>query len=173
MFSKQVLGIQVSVVGTVGPQNTGLATPQSNYTVDGGSPNVFAPTEDQSVHYNTRFYLSSILPNGQHTLVVTNLLNSDALFIDYFLVYKSQNDSTFGPPVATVTLTTTVGSTSHTSGAGISSGSPTNTGAIVGSVFGAAILIIAAVAIILWMRGPKRQNTDKTIISNGKLSRHF
>jgi hypothetical protein len=127
---------------------------------------------DQSVHYNTRCYLSPTLPNGQHTLVVTNLLiamNSDSFFIDYFLISKSDADPSFSPK----SLTTTASSSAQSSGSAANtpgrSEPSSNTGTIVGAALGAAALIIVAVAFILWLRGRNKRATKKPIDSRCKL----
>jgi hypothetical protein len=153
------LGVQISVVGTIGPRTVGVVSPQSNYTVDGGNPNVYTATQDSTVHYSTRFYLSPVLPNGQHTLIVTNVLDSDSFFIDYFLIYKSSTDTA---NVVTVTLTTTPTSTSQSSrSTGLSTA---NTGTIVGSALGAAVLVVLAVALILWLRSRNKRDFDEANI---------
>jgi hypothetical protein len=156
------LGVQIAVVGTIGPRTAGFVSPQSNYSVDGSTPNVYSAVQDGSVHYSTRFYLSPTLTDGQHTLVVTNILDSDSFFIDYFLVYKSANDTSFNPKIVTVTLTTP----SQTASSSKSGSSGSNTGTIVGSALGAAVLIVVAVAFILWLRGRKKRNSDGLIDSS-------
>jgi len=163
-FMRMFQGVQIAVVGTIGPRTAGFLSPQSNYSVDGSTPNVYTAVQDGSVHYNTRYYLSPTLSDGQHTLFVTNILNSDSFFIDYFLVYKSAADTSFNPKVVTVTLTTPIASQT---GSGSKSGnSSSNTGAIVGSALGAAALIVVAVAFILWLRGRKKRMSDVLIDSS-------
>ena len=165
------IGVQISVVGTIGPRTAGVVSPQSNYTVDGSTPNVYTATQDSTVHYSTRFYLSPTLPDGQHTLIVTNILDSDSFFIDYFLVYKSSTDTSWSPKVVTVTSTTTPSSTSQSSAS--SGRSTANTGTIVGSALGAAALVIVAVAIILWLRGRNKRDFDEPQVIRKLLFRHF
>jgi len=121
--------------------------------------------------YNTKFYLSPTFSYGQHTLIVTNLLNSDSFFIDYFLITKSNTDTLFSPTVVTVTSTTIADLANRTS---VSIGNPnhlsSNTGTIVGSALGAALLTIIAVAFILWLQRRNKRNKNELLFdSTGKL----
>jgi hypothetical protein len=123
--------------------------------------------QSSGVRYSTRFFASPLLSNGQHTLVVTNLISSDFLFLDYFIVLRVDNDTTSQlVPVPSATLTSGK-PPSQTSGATTIEGkSSSNTGTIVGSAIGAAALVILAVALMLWLRGRNRRTQDEAIVRN-------
>lgn len=164
-----LLGIQISVMGSVGPAVSGTVPPQSNYSIDGGTPTTYTANQDQGVHYNTKFYQSPVLPDGRHTLVITNLLVSDSLYLDFFLIYKSATDpSSASPKVSMVTVTrpTTIlftpTQTNSDTGVPTSTDKPStsgsNTAAIAGSFFGAAVFIVLAFAAIIYLRGRNKRN---------------
>lgn len=147
-----ILGTQVSVYGTLGPRDVQLLAPQSNFSIDGGSSATYQAVQRPTVQYSTRFYTSPLLPNGEHTLVVTNLITSDSLFLDYFTVLRDEN----GPPSPPQhDKLQTPGS--DTRPADEKSPSSNNTGMIVGSAIGAASLVIIAVALMLWFRSRNRR----------------
>ena len=90
---------------------------QSSYTIDGASPTVYS---NDSYQWTTEAYRSSVLPNGQHTLTVTNLDNHSAhLFLDFFLVFKPDDTMSSSSAPTTTTLTSTTTSTSVSSNSSI------------------------------------------------------
>jgi len=160
-------GIQVFVYGTLGPRNAQRLSPQSSYSVDGSTPVTYQAVQNPSVQYSVRFYVSPLLPNGQHTLSVTNLITSDSLFLDYFLVLRADDDTS---PSQLVPVASTGKSASQTpTGAAnaVEEKPSSNTGTIVGSAIGAAALVILAVAIMFWLRGRNKrtQGHDATVNS--------
>jgi len=163
-------GIQVFVHGTLAPRNAQRLSPQSSYSVDGNSPVTYQAVQSSSVQYSVRFYASPLLPNGQHTLFVTNLITSDSLFLDYFLILRADNDTSPSQLVPVASISTgKSASQSPTSAANTVEGNPSsssNTGTIVGSAIGAAALVILAVAIMFWFRGRNKRTQDDAIINS-------
>jgi len=107
-----IIGIRVAVYGTTRPPASGTVSPQSSYTVDRNGPVTYTPPQDGDVQYRQLFYESPTLPNGQHTLTVTNLHDSDEFFLDYFVVFV-EDETTVTPPLSssaapTVTTTTII-----------------------------------------------------------------
>lgn len=65
-------------------ESANAALPMSNYTIDEMPPVTFTePAEGPGVNVDLQFYMSPVLPNGEHTLTVTNA-NTGLLWIDYF-----------------------------------------------------------------------------------------
>ena len=147
------IGTQVSVYGTLGPRVVERLAPQSNYSIDGSPPDTYQAVQTSSVQYSTRFYASPRLSNGQHTLLVTNLITSDFLFLDYFLVLRADPDT--APPQLLPSTGRLPTQSPSPPAANTVEGKPSsnsNTGTIVGSAIGAAALVILAVAAMLWLR---------------------
>lgn len=125
-------GISVMAYGTV----RGSDTPQSSYSIDGGSSTTFKPSSQVLSRYGVLFYTSPSLQNGQHTLVITNLNDTSTLFIDDFIIVttgsaststhssSSASTSTAAGPVGTSATGTAV---SHSGTSSSSSSSSTNT----------------------------------------------
>lgn len=114
----------------------GSDTPQSSYSIDGGSSTTFKPSSQVLSRYGVLFYTSPSLQNGQHTLVITNLNDTSTLFIDDFIIVttgsaststhssSSASTSTAAGPVGTSATGTAV---SHSGTSSSSSSSSTNT----------------------------------------------
>src|SRR6266568_5013635 len=81
---KWIIGIRIAVYGTTRPPASGTDSPQSSYTIDGSGLVTYTSPQDGNVQYKQLFYESPTLPNGQHTLTVTSLRDSDDFFLDYF-----------------------------------------------------------------------------------------
>lgn len=64
-------------------ETAGTALPMSNFTIDDMPPVTFIEPAEGAPLDDVIFYLSPVLPNGEHTLTVTNA-NSGMLWIDYF-----------------------------------------------------------------------------------------
>ncbi|KAF8154299.1 hypothetical protein B0H34DRAFT_721318 [Crassisporium funariophilum] len=80
-------GTSIAVHGTISDNLTG-ATPGSTYSVDGGTPFRYTAAPTSSTQNRVQFYQSGPLSNGQHQLVIVNAIESDFLWLDYFLVTK-------------------------------------------------------------------------------------
>lgn len=146
-------GVGVSVYGTIGPVRASYVSPVSSYSVDGTTPVAYPASQSQYVQYNQRFYQSPVLPSGQHSLIVTNTLNSDALFLDYFIVQPESVTSTSVSPSSSSTgLPSTVG------GGDSARTTAVVVGCIVGAVAGVAILLTF---FFFWFRRQRRQEQAK------------
>ena len=136
--------------------------------MDDSPPVSFSTSQGDTLYYNTKFYQSPILQDGQHKLVVTNVFDSNNFFIDYFLIGKSDNDTLF----KVVTMTLTTASSDHTSQSAASTTGPSssNTSAIVGlsSALGGAALVVVAFALILLIQGRNKRSKVKLIVARCK-----
>ncbi|KAF7361025.1 hypothetical protein MSAN_01132800 [Mycena sanguinolenta] len=77
-------GTSIAVFGTVGNEGQG----RLNFSVDDGTPGFFgiSATSRSEVTHNTRFWISPLLEETEHTLTVTVDSNSNvSLFLDYFV----------------------------------------------------------------------------------------
>jgi len=95
-FFKLILGIGVAVFGHIMQKNPGISPPFTSYSIDGGPVTTYEESQDDIEHPNQRFYQSPVLPNGQHTIVVTNLWphvpgGHAAYFLDYFQIVTADN----------------------------------------------------------------------------------
>ena len=88
--STSITGINVMAYGDVRASET----PQSSYSIDGGSLTFFKGAAGVLTEPGTLFYTSPSLSNGQHTLTITNLNDTSTLFIDYFIVVTTGTAST-------------------------------------------------------------------------------
>ncbi|KAM5545309.1 hypothetical protein V8D89_000922 [Ganoderma adspersum] len=109
-------GTSIQVFGAFKP--VGVWSMQSQYAIDGGSPTTFVPPQEVSEEaYNQSFYHSGSLPEGEHTLKITNL--GAQLWLDYFLVNDgggvnvvfSSGGSSYGASPTTTTATVTESAT--------------------------------------------------------------
>jgi len=131
----------------------GYVSPISSYSVDGTTPVNYLAVQTQYVQYNQRFYQSPILPNGQHNLIVKNTLNSDALFLDYFIVQ---------PESGTTSVLPSSSSTGIPSTGGAGSDSVRSTAIVVGCIVGAiAGVVILLTIFFFWFRRQRRQQQAK------------
>lgn len=95
-------------------------TPQSSYSIDGGSPTIFKGAAGVLTEPGTLFYTSPSLSNGQHTLTITNLNDTNTLFIDYFIVVTT---GTASASTSSSQIVVTPSGTTQTSSKSISSAS--------------------------------------------------
>ncbi|KAG6819822.1 hypothetical protein H0H93_008232 [Arthromyces matolae] len=108
----------IAVFGTIG------APAQSTYAIDGTILlKLTSPDDLSDIHYQQTFFTSPQLSPGQHTLVITSLLASAPLWIDY-LEYTSVAVGSLKPPTASDPSTTT---TSKSSSSPSSSSPPPST----------------------------------------------
>ncbi|KAF7986367.1 hypothetical protein HWV62_35384 [Athelia sp. TMB] len=75
-------GTGISVYGTVSPNGTAI----SNYTIDGGSSSIFTAPVVETALGGVLYFNSSVLGDGNHTLVVTNIDSDPWFWIDYFSI---------------------------------------------------------------------------------------
>ncbi|PPQ74310.1 hypothetical protein CVT24_000562 [Panaeolus cyanescens] len=78
-------GNSVAVVGQLGPHPPN-APAITRYQVDDGDPVTFAPASPSSDLTRMLFYQSPALPFGPHKLVMTNMMDLDWIWFDYFEV---------------------------------------------------------------------------------------
>ncbi|KJA20481.1 hypothetical protein HYPSUDRAFT_43186 [Hypholoma sublateritium FD-334 SS-4] len=89
-------GVGVSVFGTVASLGFGLA-PRASFVVDGGPESIYVPPQESgTTQYQHLFFQSDVLPAGDHTLTIKNLLASGRLYLDY----ASVQAATATPPAA-------------------------------------------------------------------------
>jgi hypothetical protein len=135
----------VAVYGTipVGP------SPLSTYSLDDSSLVDFSPPPaTDAIIYQTIFYQSPPLLNGEHRLVVTYLGNNSECWIDYFLYLPSPTPAS---PATT------------SSAAGSAMANKINVGAIVGGVLGGLLFLALIALAYLWMRTRRPKDSDKTL----------
>ena len=107
--ARWLVGTSVGVFGSLWPGETGA---RSTYAVDNGKPTEFVPPGLQGPS-RLQFYASGALPEGEHTLKVTNL--GSFLWLDYFEyddvvpsgTAGSGATTTFSPKTTTTQTTTT------------------------------------------------------------------
>jgi len=143
--------------------------PSSSYAIDGGTPVVFegAPRPIGAQYFQT-FFQSPTLPDGPHTLVITNTGTDASLFLDYFLVTPvgdgvrtvtttaTTTTTQAGTITASRVVTVTATPTGTAVGAGAASGEQkggSNAGAIAGGIIGGLVLLaLIAAAAMFWKR---------------------
>lgn len=74
--------------------------------MNGGNTKVYVANPSQGIQSQVLFYDSGTLPDGRHTLVLTNLVELDFLWIDYFLITAGSNSATIVPVQSAVQTTT-------------------------------------------------------------------
>jgi len=155
-FSLEFEGQSISFYGGVTSH-----TMNASVVIDGGPPTLFgAPTGATTT--NNLFFHSGDLPAGTHTMVVT-AENDQYVWADYFIANQLQNTPSSSGP----TLSTSPSSTAAPFVTSSSSPKPTPIGAIVGSVIGAVVVLVAlATAIILLCRRRRRHQPPTLPISN-------
>lgn len=133
--------------------------PISQYAVDDGSPSTFQPTKRQNGTEVT-FFLSPLLADGDHTLILEVVSNGAPFFIDAIAYNMSAQPSTTSgssQPTIVTTVIETPSSTASTSGR--TSSSSDLVGPIVGGVVGGIALIACACLafyFLYWKRTRRR-----------------
>ena len=159
-------GIGVTVYGSIRPAHVGFANPISSYSVDGSTPVNYRANQTQSVQFNQQFYKSPVLPDGDHTLVVTNTLYSDALYLDYFIIQPA-NETSSSPSSSPTGLPQS--STTESSG----SLSRRTIAIIAGSVGACAGVVILLTIFFFWFRRQKRRKQAQPSGPNAIISCEF
>jgi hypothetical protein len=142
--------VGITVSGTVAGNSTLYRTPpRSSYQLDESQPVFFQPS-GIAPQQRYPFYQSGQLPNGQHTLVMTNLINgSIILVLDYMTITTEDK--------ATAT------SSQHIAGP------------VVGAI--ASVLFVVGVigAFYFWRRRKRRleDNRNSTLIPSGMYLLHL
>jgi hypothetical protein len=92
------LGISIAVIGTIGSSNSNRPPPLSSYIVDGNNLSTYEPKLLPGAQRHQQFFLSPLLPDNNHTLVVTSLRNNcDPFLLDYFIIKSSESTLTASP----------------------------------------------------------------------------
>lgn len=184
-------GSSVAVYGTI--SDIGIyQNPVSTYSIDGSSPFTYTGIATSQIQYRQQFFQSSKLVAGDHTLVITAILNNASLWIDYIEYIPAVGTpstspqgptttviSTTNPSSTTTVSTTTAGGSGPTDQQVSAFGTPTGsaapaiasgasgskapTGAIVGGVVGAVILLLLIVVFLLFWR--RRRRATATTLS--------
>ncbi|KAH9476932.1 hypothetical protein JR316_0010848 [Psilocybe cubensis] len=140
-------GTSISVYGLVSPSGTGNIQ-SSSYSVDGSKTEVYMARPIERTQSQVLFYDSGPLVDGQHTLLVTNLVELDFLWIDYFLITSTSGlngsvPATTPAAFSSSTLGTSTTSTSFSSTASIElASSVLPTQSTVGQDDGASVLAV-------------------------------
>lgn len=96
-------GTSVAVFGTI---DTTEGNSTSTYVLDGSTvPSIFTPNLTSTVLYEQLFYQSPILPDGQHTLVVTFAGSAAPFWLDYFSYTCPYASTPTATPTPTLTAT--------------------------------------------------------------------
>jgi uncharacterized membrane-anchored protein len=136
------------VYGTIGSSNSNRVAPQTTYQLDASANVTYVPTLMTSAQHYQRFYQSPQVSQGQHTLVVTNIIGGcDPYFIDY-LVIQTGNDTSSTTTSATPLST------------GYSEHHPSRTAVITGSVFAVFGGILLFVLTYFLIRRRRRREGD-------------
>ncbi|KAF9049676.1 hypothetical protein BDP27DRAFT_1434069 [Rhodocollybia butyracea] len=142
-------GIGVQVFGTVGNAN---GSPSSTYQIDDLPSSTFVFQANGQNNYRIPFYVSPLLNEGNHTLVMTALGNSNSrIWLDYILSTNglASSSSETSIPSASASLTLTPSST--------------NTTAIVGGVLGSVVGIILVIIFAYFMLRQRRKHADRSV----------
>lgn len=136
----QFNGTAITVFGTTA-QTVNQGTTKVSFSIDGQSTTFEGKANLPAVLHQAVFQATSLGADKTHTLTITPL-NSNPLFLDYF-VYRTTNSS--------ATIPTNPPNDSKTS----------NTGAIVGGVVGVvAIILLAVLGFFLWRRRKARKHKE-------------
>ncbi|KAF9051344.1 hypothetical protein BJ165DRAFT_878481 [Panaeolus papilionaceus] len=87
MFT-EVAGNSIAVYGQLG-RHPPDAPAITKYEIDDGDPVTFAPPSPASDLKRLLFFQSRAYPYGTHKLVMTNMVNLDWIWLDYFEVTNS------------------------------------------------------------------------------------
>lgn len=164
-----ILGTFVAVYGTIDQQAA------SSYVIDGGKPQTFNTSDKTPTLYQQQFFQAQ-LEDGIHTLVVTNLLDIHAFWLDYFEIEPSLPTSS---PTTSTTPSSTSSSTAKSSLNPSSAPPPPQTNALIGAAVGgtlAGVLIIALIGFLFFRwrrRKPDVHNTTPFINSQETRPAHM
>ncbi|KAF8153256.1 hypothetical protein B0H34DRAFT_722866 [Crassisporium funariophilum] len=150
-------GTNISVWGTIG---TAPPEAQSTYIIDEAAfeSSFTGKQMPNKIQYQQKFFQSEQMPCTSHTLMITNLINGDELFLDYFLVgfpcpSASQTVSTQVSTIASVTPTRSTTPLSTPPSVSVESGtsgskSDSDVGTIVGGVVGGIVLLLLIIFVL-------------------------
>ncbi|KAF9051336.1 hypothetical protein BJ165DRAFT_878033 [Panaeolus papilionaceus] len=79
------IGNSIAVYGMLGPHPPD-APAVTTYQIDGDSPTTYAPASPSTQVIRLLFYQSPTLSYGSHKLVMTNMVDLDWIWLDYFEV---------------------------------------------------------------------------------------
>lgn len=114
-------GTSIAVYGTISTDSIDSGT-TSDYSIDGGSETTYTTSPTKQTQYQVKFFESSTLNPGRHTLEVINKTPRGWFWLDYFLVANSTTVSS-----STTSSSTSIGLSSITSSSPISTRSPSTT----------------------------------------------
>jgi len=139
------VGSGVSVYGTVSPHGS-LYPPPCSYSIDGDSGTTLTATATNSTQYQLLFFQSPELTTGNHTLVITIIIEGvaqEAFFLDFFEVTPLPIATAFPLPSSTTSP--------------LPSTSKPPVGPIIGGVLGALALLTIAFIAFLFFRWKKKE----------------
>ncbi|PPQ72214.1 hypothetical protein CVT26_006969 [Gymnopilus dilepis] len=119
-------GTGVGVFGTVGKKLPKSIAPVSEYSIDGSAPVTFTADPKAVVQTSQAFFQSPLLPDGVHTLTVTNKLASDPLFLDFLMVLADSDT----PLPSSISLTSASSTSASSTSATSSSSSATSSSSV-------------------------------------------
>lgn len=135
-------GTSIGVYGTI-VQKGLLQDPVSSYTVDSNTPVVFNGKSQATTQYKQLFFQSPTLPAGMHTLTITNNVDGDQLFLDFFAVIPSN------PSSSSASSSSTSSSSSSTSSLSTSTSEiTTTTPAVVTPTVPVTVTVIQSTAAV-------------------------
>ncbi|KAF8153254.1 hypothetical protein B0H34DRAFT_800478 [Crassisporium funariophilum] len=146
-------GTNISVWGTIGIKGPAA---ESMYSIDQGVPATFTGTQiPKTTQYQQQFFQSEQLSLTNHTLIITNLIDDDELYLDYILVglpgpSASQTVSTAAsvtPSSSSVMPLPSLPSVSGERGV-TGSISSSDVGMIVGAVIGEIVFLLLAIFVL-------------------------
>ncbi|KAL0566390.1 hypothetical protein V5O48_015626 [Marasmius crinis-equi] len=130
----QFRGTKVEVYGTI-TSNAARIRNIAYFSVDDGDPQQWSASIQSQAMYNQKLYSSPDLPDGNHTLVMTNTVDNGETIIDY-LEYMASTSTPSSSP-------SSLASTS-TPGASLS------VGAVAGISIAATLVVISVLLCLLW-----------------------
>ncbi|KAJ7078729.1 hypothetical protein B0H15DRAFT_933710 [Mycena belliarum] len=148
-------GTSASLFGFVPTELPHDAT-TATYAIDGGTPVPFAlnglPKADSATQFNTIFFTTPLIPNGQHNLVVTHAGDDKhtPLVVGGFHVTNTST-STLVSPSSSVPLSSPIPSAASTS-------KQSSAAAIAGGVIGGIVLLALAALLFVWCRRRQRRH---------------
>ncbi|KAF9525612.1 hypothetical protein CPB83DRAFT_859292 [Crepidotus variabilis] len=144
-------GSLISVYARVNQSTTAQNFTISSYQVDGGPISNVSRTANETT-YRVALFQSSSLPEGNHTLVVTNETDDLPLILDYFMVSSGEPLSTSSAPSPTSQMTSSATSFPASVPDSQNIKKSTDKAAIVGGTIGGVVILLLGLAAFWWRR---------------------
>lgn len=155
LTAPRMAGNSVMVYGSISPLSNDAA-PVTSYNLD-GITTMYSAQVTNLTQYQVQFYHNPSLSNGNHTLVITNQVETAHFWLDYILYNVTDLD---GGPLPSKSSSAPV--PAQTSGP-VTAGkkSTTSTGAVVGGTI-SGVLVIVGLAVLFFVlhRRKKRKSME-------------